>query len=897
MNGNELLTLVVELLFALVFVRALVEYVRRRDPLSRDVALVFTPLALLFVLELVRRTVGAPPTVLTTVAALLVLAQPYLTLRLVAQIRAIPRSVLVGAFAVYLLTAVPLVVWPRPVPAVVTLSAVAVFVVAEAIAAVYLALEARRRIGSARARLATAAVATALFAIAVLAAGAAAASSGVAGVANLAARIVALLAALGYLIAFMPPAWLRRMWEASAAYQYTERLMQTPPTEEIGAIWQRFAGAAVEISGVDAAVVIVGEPDASARVVASSGLLAGEEGETCPREELERLLHRRDLPFERPLAEGGEIVSRLGEKAAAGCFTVVPLRPPRVTRPAALLLFAQHQTLFSEDDRALLAALGAQTVILTERRAILTEQQRLATELATTVEALRAASQAKSDFVASMSHELRTPLNAIIGFSELMLSEPRSGQEIVVPTEWVEHIHSSGNHLLALINDVLDLAKIEAGRLELHAEPFDVPSAVSESLAGLRPLAERKRLRLESAVEPVAVVADRGRFRQILYNLLSNAIKFTPEHGTVRVEARRSDGEVLVAVVDTGIGIAPEDQGHVFEEFRQVGDREQAQAGTGLGLALTRRLVEAHGGRIELESTVGVGSRFTVFLPHAQTPVAPVPEPAPAVLPDAVERRRAEVLLIEDDPSAVRLLRTYLEADGYDVRVATSGEAGLQDARARPPAAILLDILLPGMDGWEVLRRVKADDHLRDIPAIIVTVVDEREVGLALGAVDYFLKPVDRQALLDRLSRYTFTSKVKKSRVRVLIVDDDAATRETVGAALRQEGFEVVTAAGGREAVDLARADAIDLVLCDLVMPDLDGFGVVAALKSDEKTRDTPILILTGHELTPAEKAALNGNILGVVGKGEDGHVGLRRWLASVVPPVGAATAGEREAP
>jgi signal transduction histidine kinase/CheY-like chemotaxis protein len=891
-SGNELLTLLIELLFALVFVRALVEYVRRRDSLSRDVTLVFTPLALLFVLDVVRRAIGPAPPAVSILATLLILAQPYLTLRLVAQIRLVPIAVLVGALAIYVLSAVPLVVWPRPVPPPVTLFAIAVFVVTEAVAAAYLAVEARRRTGSARARLATAAVATALFAIAVLAAGAAAAASTeAAAAANLMARITALLAGLGYLIAFVPPAWLRRMWEATAAYQYSQRLLQTPPTEEIRSIWGRFTAAAIEISGVDAAAVVVAEPEEQARVVASAGLLSRDESASCPPDELERLVN--ELPFERPLVEGGEIVSRLGEKATAGCFTVVPLRPPRQTRPAALLLFARHQTLFSEDDRALLAALGAQTVILTERRAILSEQERLASELAATVEALRAASQAKSDFVASMSHELRTPLNAIIGFSELMLAEPKRDQEIVVPFEWVEHIHSSGNHLLSLINDVLDLAKIEAGRLDLQPEPFDLATAVSESLAGLRPLAERKALRLESGVEPLAVVADRGRFRQILYNLLSNAIKFTREEGSVRVEARRSDGEVLVSVVDTGIGIAPEDQVHVFEEFRQVGERDQTQAGTGLGLALTRRLVEAHGGRIELESAAGEGSRFTVFLPQPEKPAVPAaPEPTPAAVPHAGLRERPEVLLVEDDPSAVRLLRTYLEADGYDVRVATTGEAGLEEARQRPPAAILLDILLPGMDGWEVLRRLKADDRLRDIPAIILTVVDERDVGLALGAVDYFLKPVDRQALLDRLSRYTFTAKVKQKKVRVLVVDDDAATRETVGAALRQEGFEVLTAAGGREAVQLARADAIDLILCDLIMPDLDGFEVVAALKSDAKTRETPILILTAHELTAAEKAALNGNIVGVVGKGQDAETGLRRWLASVVPRVGTASGG-----
>lgn len=240
---------------------------------------------------------------------------------------------------------------------------------------------------------------------------------------------------------------------------------------------------------------------------------------------------------------------------------------------------------------------------------------------------LEGASRAKSDFLASMSHELRTPLSAIIGFSELMRSERREDQHLVVPEEWVEHINRSGNQLLGLINDVLDLTKVEAGRLDLQLESFDLQTSITESITGLRPLAERKHLRLAADVEPGTLVADRARFRQILYNLLSNAIKYTPDGGDIRVLGRSTPTEMSISVVDSGVGIAAEDQPHVFEEFRQVGDPTTRQAGTGLGLALTRRLTEAHGGRIELESAPGHGSRFTVILPRG--PVRDVPEPGP----------------------------------------------------------------------------------------------------------------------------------------------------------------------------------------------------------------------------------------------------------------------------
>jgi PAS domain S-box-containing protein len=496
------------------------------------------------------------------------------------------------------------------------------------------------------------------------------------------------------------------------------------------------------------------------------------------------------------------------------------------------------------------------------------------------------ASRLKSDFLAAMSHELRTPLTAIMGFSDLIRSlEVDSAGTVRAPLDWVEHVHRGAEHLVALVNDVLDLSKVEAGRLELELAPLPIASLVSETVGGLRPLAERKSLEIAVDVAPSATVhADRGRLRQILYNLLSNAIKYTPDGGRITVTARRDGGDLRLAVADTGIGIASKDQARVFEEFRQVGDPEHHREGTGLGLALTRRLVEAHGGKIELASQPGRGSIFTVVM-RAVPPAEPAPSTSLAAARHAQRSKGVGLLVVEDDPGAARLLRAYLEPEGHAVRVAADGPAALAEARLEPPAAILLDVVLPGLDGWSVLRDLKADRDLRDIPVVIVTIVDEREVGLALGASDYLLKPVDRTTLLASVSRYVRPRSGEARPVRILAVDDEPAALDLIRAVLEPAGYDLVRTTSARKALELARLNPPDLMICDLVMPEVDGLGVVAALKDDPVTGAVPILILTAHELSTADRNRLNGEILGVVSKGPAVSRDLRDWLSRVAVP------------
>jgi len=877
------LTLAIEAIFCLVFVVAVVEWRRQRDVVSRDVVLVFGTLVVLFVVSLATSILGTLPVAVNAVAIAALLGQPLATLRLAADLRHVPRPVLIAAFAGWIVTTIPFAVLGSDTPEPVALAAVAVFVVAEVAAAAYVAGAARRRSGAAAVRLWTAAVATACFALAIFAAGAGSAVEGDGGVASTIGQLLALAAAVAYLAAFAPPPFLRRMLQAETAYAGLAALVSAD-TDGDG-VWRRYLGIATRATGSLGGFVVTGDPDSrwiAAEVGLSPGLVGRRVAGTLAAAEAGEA-EMADLQDLEGLAAAEDSARSAGARFAQG----ISLGPD--PSAAVVVLVSSHRSLFGAEDRRLLSALGQQAAGVVDHLETLTARERLADQLSATVEALRSASQAKSDFLASMSHELRTPLNAIIGFSDLMRREPADAwANVTVPLEWVEHIRLGGTHLVELVNDVLDLSRVEAGRLELEREAVEVQPAAAESVAGLRPLADRKGQKIELSIAAGHHIdVDRGRLRQILYNLLSNAIKFTPEGGRIKVEGRPDGSLYRLAVVDTGVGIAPEEQAVVFDEFRQVGGGGQRSEGSGLGLALTRRLVEAHGGRIELESTPGVGSRFTVVLPAVDATGAAVEETvrtaaaagAPVAAAGLAEAVRPSVLIVEDDPSAVRLLHAYLEPEGYRVRVAPDGEQALLDVRIERPAAILLDVLLPGMDGWEVLRRLKADPELRSIPVVIITVVDEKEVGLALGAVDYLVKPIDRDALIACLERLGLTATVRSRIVRILAVDDEPAALDMLTETLGPAGFDIVRAEGGMAAISMARAERPDLVICDLVMPDLDGFGVVAALKADPATAAIPIIILTGHHLTAADKKRLNGKVLRIVSKGDEAQAGLRAWL------------------
>ncbi len=494
---------------------------------------------------------------------------------------------------------------------------------------------------------------------------------------------------------------------------------------------------------------------------------------------------------------------------------------------------------------------------------------------------IEAANRHKSEFLANMSHELRTPLNAVIGFSEVLLAR-MFGDLNDKQEEYLNDIFSSGGHLLSLINDILDLSKIEAGQMELSPSTFDLPAALGNAITLVKERAQRSGVKLALDVDscPESFVADQRKFKQVLLNLLSNAVKFTEEGGNVTLRVAHSGDMAEFSVTDTGIGIAPDDQDRIFEAFRQAeGDYIRKAEGTGLGLTLSRRIVEMHGGRIWVQSELGKGSTFTFTLPirhlasRTAVPVegsaegpsvgSPGEEAASGVLTAEevpADDGREFVLVVEDDPASANLLAIHLKDAGIAVRIANDGKTGLELATAHRPRAIVLDLLLPELDGWEFLSRLKGNPTTADVPVVIVSVVDERGKGLALGAADYLVKPYDQAQLVESIRRL-YQGEAKDAGATVLAIDDDPRALELTRATLEPHGFQVLTALSGEEGLEIAKRKQPDLIILDLLMPDLDGFEVSKALKEEPETAGIPIVILTVRSLSTVEKRRLSGRI------------------------------------
>ena len=506
------------------------------------------------------------------------------------------------------------------------------------------------------------------------------------------------------------------------------------------------------------------------------------------------------------------------------------------------------------------------------------------------------ANQAKSKFLANMSHELRTPLNAIIGYSEMLEEEAQDANlEAFIPD--LRRIRGAGKHLLELINEVLDLSKVEAGRMELHLETFELRELLNDVSTTIRPLVAKHANTLEVHYPPDVgtMHADVTRVRQILYNLLSNASKFT-ERGKISVSVRRERtgaGEWIVfQVADTGIGMAPQQMSALFQAFSQIDSAlSRKYGGTGLGLAICKRFCEMMGGDVTVASEPKRGSTFTVRLPAVVLDPKEAPRgttavlvasqavtDAPAVETDADEGA-GTVLAIDDDPNARDLLKRMITREGFRVITAPGGEEGLRLAKTLRPDAITLDVMMPGMDGWTVLARLKADPELAQIPVIIVTIVDRHEMGFALGASDYLTKPIDSDRLTQLLRKY----RCQRPPCPILLVEDDVATRDMVRRTLEKAGWTVAEADNGR--VALARLPEVkpELIILDLMMPEMDGFEFLEALRRDQTMVNVPVIVVTAKDLTEEDRQRLNGRVKQVLQKGPYSREQLTREIRRVV--------------
>ncbi|MDY0885784.1 response regulator [Dongia soli] len=529
----------------------------------------------------------------------------------------------------------------------------------------------------------------------------------------------------------------------------------------------------------------------------------------------------------------------------------------------------------------------------------ISDRKRMEGELHKAIWASEQATRAKSDFVASMSHELRTPLNAIIGYSEILFEDAQdAGREAEMAD--LCKIQDAGKHLLRLIDNILDLSKIEAGKMTLYLETFEVRPMIDSVAATVAPLARKtgNTLVVNCADEVGAIHSDLTKVRQTLFNLLSNACKFT-QNGTITLTALRDPNEaadwIEFQVRDTGIGMTPDQQAKVFEAFIQADDSTtRAYGGTGLGLAITKSFCRLMGGDVTLTSEAGKGTTFTVRLPAVT--------PAPSDIAVSAAEKRSEspqvtepehapiVLVVDDDPNARELLGRHLQRGGYVVRMAGNGEEAMQLARTLQPDVVTLDVLMPRMDGWAVLSAMKEDAVLAEIPVIMVTIVDNQSIGFSLGAADYLIKPIDR----DRLVRAVERCCPRDAPRHVLIVEDDTPTSELMARALRQIDCTVTQAENGRVGLGYLNEALPAAILLDLMMPEMDGFEFIARLRAESRWRSIPVIVVTAKTLTDEDIAHLNGQVQHLVHKGEYSGKAVLAALDELVPRHARRTGSDR---
>ena len=562
-----------------------------------------------------------------------------------------------------------------------------------------------------------------------------------------------------------------------------------------------------------------------------------------------------------------------------------------------LEIFSIKQPAFVSVDMDMLSLVANDLAGGMNRKRLMDELRAKNIELEAQTQKTAEASETLKKFLATFSHELRSPLNSIIGFSDLVTTQ-LDGLTPEAIREFMKNINVSGRHLQQIINDILDLSRIEAGKLDLHIASYPA-SYFEESVRRVlaAPLREKSiTLEFQFAPDIDQFVVDQTRFKQILINLVSNAVKFSHPAGTVHITSQRVENDLLFSVRDEGVGIKPEEVGRAFRPFWQAaGGKAMNREGIGLGLAITKKLVELHGGRIWLESELGQGTRVSFRIPLVVDASAERLEQAGMLLEELQRQNRSTApggerplaLVIEDALQAGELLRMYIESAGYRVEIARNGADAVDMAKRLRPNVITLDLVLPVKDGWQVLKELKRHPLCKHIPVIIVSIVDEKNLGFSLGAVDYFVKPVNREDLIQALDRVHILPRSEKQKPSILVIDDDRAATDLIQVILESEGYQVFKAFQGKEGLEIAARERPDLIILDLIMPEISGFTIAYQLKQIPATRTIPIIILTSMDIDTDTQEQLGTYVSGLMSKSaftkkdllrEIGNIESARW-------------------
>ncbi|MDQ3812232.1 MAG: response regulator, partial [Chloroflexota bacterium] len=875
--------LLTDLAYVWLGVAAVRSALRARERVRVDVALVFGALALVVLIqETILLSCQTPLGCVSipasaAISVVLVLLLPFALLRLLENIADVPRwQMRLAQGALVVLSAAFIVSAPTPPPWLILLIGLDLIVGTAYPAWVFVG-RARVTLGITRRRMAAVAWGCGLLALTFIFTFLGVFSPRDQPLLQAAARLSGLISGVCFWAGFFPPKWLSQTWRLPELLEYLRpaRLMATAGdhngvvTEAVAL--DRLAAATGRTTGARRALLIMvdrmqgdlflwGAP--SARIPRQDGMIGQVLQENRPRV---AKLSPEHLPDALAAVFASETLPRTA--------ILVPI-PGEDSCLGVLAAFADKGPMFVEDD--------LEVVSFFAREAAAIVQLRMLRESASELEALREADRLKDEFMAVVSHELRTPLTAISGYADILLRK-LSGPLNERQERQVVGVREASRRLLALINDLLDVSRLEAGTLDLHLAAVEPADAIERAVTATRVIAAAKGVQLESrelAPNLPRVRADEERLQQILSNLLINAIKFTPQGGSIWIEANaetsRNDSghEVVFRVHDTGVGLQPGQAERIWDRFYQVESSATRRfGGAGLGLSIVRRLAELHGGHVEARSEgLDRGSTFEVRLPAALGEHA---EPIHRVVPAAAllgsvpstpgdDYRGEHVLVVEDDPHIATVLRTYLEAERYSVEVATDGHQALLAARTGRPFAITLDISLPKLDGWSVLNALKRDPATASIPVIIISIVDNRDFGILLGATEYLVKPIDHERLQTVLHRLGGPRPARESGP-ILVVDDDPALRDVLCSALAEDGWRTMTAADGEAALAEIERERPTAMVLDLMMPRVDGFEVLRAVREQPSLRDLPVIVVTARNLTDQDRERLANYAQGVV--------------------------------